>query len=208
MADPKDFLLNTDYEMDKIVLFKEGQLTDEVTLPHNLGYAPLVFGVWSLDSDFSSTNTMSENAGLVLPGVECLGSSTDITVLSVGNTDSRTIYYRVYAFEPAGVQKPADSTSQYAKEFMMNTDYNYAKLKATGTFTQPGQEYAHNLGYIPQVMAWRENEAPYYDIEQFNISSELSEVTLKVTTNKLIYTNNSSTSGIAKIHWRIYYDEA
>ena len=208
MANPRDFLLNTDYELDKVVLYKEGQLTDDITIPHGLAYAPLVFGIWSFDSDFSSTNTMSENVGFSSIGIECLAGSNNISLIVVGNVDRNTIYYRIYAFEPPDVQKDSSATSPHAKEFMMNTDYNYAKLKSAGSFTQSGQEYSHNLGYIPQVMAWRKNGAPDYDIEQFNIGSEVSGVSLKVTTDKLIYTNTSATSNIEKIYWRLYYDEA
>ena len=55
-VDPRDFLLNTDYEMDKIVYFKEGSLNSgqtDVSIPHKLGFAPLIFGICAFNEDFS-----------------------------------------------------------------------------------------------------------------------------------------------------------
>ena len=63
-VDPRNFLLNTDYEMDKIVYFKEGSLNAgqyDVDMPHGLNFTPLVFGVCAFNSDFSDPRSVPFN---------------------------------------------------------------------------------------------------------------------------------------------------
>ena len=106
-------------------------------------------------------------------------------------------------------------TSTLANNFLLNTDYNYRKLKASGTFTAGGQTYTHNLGYIPQVMAW----VKYKDIE--GLESYSRNVAPLVTASyytDYLFEVTPTTIGLStatfpfllieKVIWRVYYDEA
>lgn len=211
--DPRDFLLNTDYEQDKLVLFKQGSFVSSTTVPHNLAYAPLAFGVWSITPDFSSVNPIGEADQGSEPGytpilsVECSSNRNNISLVSAGNTSSKTLYYRLYALQPSDLNKTAPKTSLSAEDFILNTDYNYTKLKAKGEFTQNNQQYEHGLGYIPQVMAWYKatiNGAVV--IKPLVNSNETSGVRLLVTQRSLILGNMPANA--SKVYWRLYYDEA
>lgn len=214
-VDPRDFLLNTDYEMDKIVLFKEGSFTQTKDIPHDLGFIPLPFGVWSTDSDFNSTNTISgidasgDDPGYTpLLSVSLTAKSDKLVLKSGGNTNNATIYYRIYAFEPSSSAQAVPATSSNANTFILNTDYNYAKLLAKGEFTSSGQEYQHNLGYLPQVLAWMQyTSGGEENIEFLSFGSEFTNIKLTVTNSK-IKAGTLSSVFVNKIHWRIYYDEA
>ena len=211
---PRDFLLNTDYEMDKIIYFKDGNFTGSTELQHGLSFTPLVFGIWSTDSNFSSVNTLgvvdsgSEAGYTPVLGVSCSATSNKITLTSSGeNSGSTKIYYRVYAFEPSGSLATIPSTSDEANTFIMNTDYNYCKLKATGEFTSSGQEYAHNLGYIPQVMAWVKYRLDSSGTQPITFGSNYTNFKIIVTTDK-IKIDNIQSPFVEKIYWRVYYDQA
>ena len=211
---PRDFLLNTDYEMDKIVYFKDGDFTGSAEFQHGLGFTPLIFGVWSTDSIFNSVNTLgvtdsSPEAGYTpVLGVRCSANGSTIKLTASGeNSGSTRIYYRVYAFEPTGSAANIPITSDKANTFIMNTDYNYCKLKATGEFTQNGQEYAHNLGYIPLVMAWVKYESDSSGTQPMTFGSNYTNFKIIVTTNK-IRIENIQSGVVEKIYWRVYYDQA
>lgn len=211
--DPRDFLLNTDYEQDKLVLFKQGSFTNSVTIPHNLAYAPLAFGVWSTQADFSSVNAIGETDKGTEPGytpvlsVECLSDRNNIVLNSAGNSSSMKLYYRVYAFQPSELNKAAPATSLSAEDFILNTDYNYSKLKAKGEFTQANQQYEHALGYIPQVMAWYlATSGGRQVIRPFMDSNEATGAKLTVTQRSIIL--GAMPARATKVYWRVYYDEA
>lgn len=214
-VNPRDFLLNTDYELDKIIYFKEGNFIGNTEFQHELSFTPLVFGVWSTDSNFSSVNTLgvadpSTEAGYTpFLGVECSADSSAIKLVASGeNSGSTRIYYRVYAFEPTDSQADTPTTSNNANTFILNTDYNYCKLKATGEFTQSGQEYQHNLGYVPQVMAWVKTTPTYGStIQPITFASNYTNFKIIVTTNK-IRIENILSPFVEKVYWRLYYDQA
>ena len=216
MANPTDFLLNTDQEMDKIVYFKSGDFTGETNFDHNLSFTPLIFGVWSTSSDFSNSNPLctpdiSYEPGANNPlGVYAVvrGDNGRIKVKALGDgSDTTKIYYRIYAFEPTDSKNSAPHTSSAAKQFVLNTDYNYRKLKASGTFTQNGEEYQHNLGYIPHVVAWlKDGQAIGGNLEPFSWASPFTGYYITVTTDKIKLTCPSG-GWVDKVYWRIYYDE-
>ena len=218
MANPTDFLLNTDYEMDKIVYFKEGEFTGEDIFDHNLNFTPLLFGVWSTDNDFSNSNTIGSTSVSYEPGAtNPLGVyaisydyNKHIKIRTVGDGRTTTkIYYRLYAFEPPNSKSSSPHTSSAAKQFILNTDYNYRKLKASGTFTQIGEEYYHNLGYIPHVVAWAKFQTDDGgEIEPFSWGSLFTGIYMTITPEKIKFSPDVSIySRDFEIYWRIYYDE-
>lgn len=221
MSDPRNFLLNTDYEMDKIIYFKQGDFTNEVEFPHNLNFAPLIFGVWSTDEDFSSSNTLGVQpigsydpdktplcvAAMVIGDIDAPDSESKINLRAVGKNSATTkIYYRIYAFAPPEYKGATPTTSSKARQFILNTDYNYRKLKASGVFNNAGEEYVHNLGYLPHVMAWEKNESGNEFWIMPLVRSNPNNFRLEITNNKIKL--QFTTSYIfEKLYWRLYYDE-
>lgn len=191
MANPTDFLLNTDYEMDKIIYFYETSV--EITnttwqseiIYHNLTFAPLCFGLWSRNKDFSDPHRMTGNGhGIYDLDSESYTatyaslSSSDYTnvsgtenplflTLNLYNMPTGTVYVRIYGFEPEYSHAHISSTSKHANTFILNTDYNYRKLLKKGYVEVPKNQQnlydpvviEHNLGYIPQIMLWIEDVA-------------------------------------------------
>lgn len=236
--DPREFYLNTDYEMDKIVYYKETYLTPNqygnATLPHTLGIAPLVTGVWSKTADFSEPHSFSGINGVVDPSSQ----SYTQDVISVHADDTQLIftqfsgplsnptnfpfYVRIMGFEPSGVHKDLGKTSQNANTFILNTDYNYLKLYKAGAAdvvwnTQTGLydpvTITHNLGYHAQALFWVESFGQdYHEIIPLtgvllpNIYVDKSSV--ESYTDKFIIRPPAVSGSTHKIQYRIYYDEA
>lgn len=236
--DPRDFYLNTDYEMDKIIYYKEAKLTPgqygNVTLPHSLGIAPLVTGVWSKTADFTEPHSFSGISGVVDPSTNSY--SVDIITCSANQSEffftqyagpissptNFPFYARIICFEPAGGHKDLPKTSQNANQFILNTDYNYLKLFKSGSEdvvwnTQTGLydpiTITHNLGYHAQGLFWVESVDTYYnDIMPINgvllPSMYVDKAGVESYTDKFIVYPPPLQAGSGRIHYRIYYDEA
>lgn len=219
MANVTNFLFNSDYEQDKIIYFKQinnipvsDGFNPSITVAHKLGIIPLVFGVWSTNSDFTDTRTFASIPESTQPYATLRNDLNNITIY---NYSTAPIFARVYAFEPSVVQADLPKTSQNASKFIFNTDYNYSKLLAKGRLTAPGQSFAHNLGYLPQVMAWEEyNNSGGHYVQPYTYSNALlgSYGGTNYGTGLIINNNTisyiGSGSGLPIIHYRVYYDKA
>lgn len=228
MAKPQDFLLNTDYEMDKIILVKEGLMDGPgtVTVPHKLPFRPLVFGLCSFNSDFSVPKPSPfrqdpEYIGSPTPYIRyrvsftmyAEGNNINITYSNL-NSSSTPIYYRIYAFEPSDRNEKLPPTKNYATLFSINTDNDYRKLYKKG-HVEIGKTvtFQHDFGYIPQVMLW-------YDLPNFGEGGYATNVfSISDTNENQLYASNREVKiqypaqqgdmyNNAKIYYRIYYDEA
>ena len=188
MANPNDFLLNTDYEMDKIVYFWEGsfnitQTHQSNTVTNNLGFLPLVFGIWSENKDFSDPHRMSSGisniysyaSNVAHATIQSYQENNPLTgvlqsryfYIEFDNIPTGTVYVRLYGLEPDNVFQHIASTAKYANTFILNTDYNYRKLLKKGRIELVDSNNSgfydpvvidHNLNYIPQVMLWIEGQ--------------------------------------------------
>lgn len=209
-ADPRNFYLNTDYEMDKIIYFTEGEIEAMQTknIPHALGFAPLVFGICAFNSDFSDPRSLPfEQMTQDNTIATTLYGFTDKVQIGYGNyaDNPPKLYYRIYGFEPSNSRAKIGSTSKHANEFILNTDYNYCKLYKKGIINGD-TTITHGLGYLPQVLAWKErNDGSILPVELFSIDATLPGSVVnyvKVTNSDVIFYNTG------KVHYRIYYDEA
>lgn len=235
MANPNDFLLNTDYEMDKIIYFYEGKIeansASQVSFKHNLPFVPLLFGVWSTNEDFTDVHTFSylgsfdmSTSTYLCPNIELSAHDDKVFIDRVAVTGA--FYVRIYGFEPEDSHANLASTSSRANKFILNTDYNYRKLvkkgreKITPNPSSPTQfdnlVIDHNLGYKPQVMAWLEaanldeNDQEVSHYIEYDYWQTLDDETgLQVTTTQVIYRPRPTQSPANfYLHYRIYYDEA
>jgi hypothetical protein len=197
-VDPRDFLLNTDFGMDKIIYYTDYNTSvsdiTTITIPHGLPTAPLVFGVWATNPDFVDSRNLDEGKD---PWNRVLESSAyadmqnvylrltpDYNAQGYVQTD---FYVRIFGFEPGSnwdglvlKGKKIAPTSKYAKEFIINTDYNYLKLVKAGEITttydptDQSWRFPHNLGYVPQVLLWWSFGADEDDNIEFNIEQGFS----------------------------------
>ena len=205
-VDPRNFVLNTDYEMDKIIYFAEGSLNSgqyDVDIAHGLSFAPLIFGVCAFNSDFSDARnvpyqrlTQSDTVSF-----DMLANATNIRLSYINSSGTpNKIYYRLYGFEPSGSAAIVPATSGNASNFILNTDYNYCKLLRKGT-AAVGATISHNLGYIPQVLVWQVANGWTMPVTQSDTNSAVI-----ITDQDLIF--NYQLLGVDNFHYRIYYDEA
>ena len=212
-VDPRDFYLNTDYEMDKIVYFTEGEINKTKDIPHNLGFKPLVFGVCAFNSDFSDPRSLPFEEITQSNALVCTLYSFDNKVqIGFGNYEDTPAkaYYRIYGFEPSDSHAKVGATSNHANTFILNTDYNYCKLYEKG-IVNGDATITHNLGYVPQVLAWQENQATPDDPTTVVSPVETSVPSDPITDQprQIRVTNNTVTfQNFGKVHYRIYYDEA
>ena len=224
-VDPREFLLNTDYEMDKIIYFKEGKFTASagnlktVQIPHNLGFAPLIFGLGSFNESFTNTRTLplvdvNNPNGAFIFDFEATDANINIYYQDVNGRFPTTIYYRIYGFEPSDTKNKIGPTSSHAKEFILNTDYNYCKLFKKGTVAGDADTTInHNLGYIPQFLAWYEYKSlgtpTVYPVETNVWNDPLTSLPygIAITSSKVTFKYSATGISNSKIHYRIYYDE-
>lgn len=237
-VNPRNFIINSDYKMDKIVFFKEQYVTPDqygyVQIPHNLGFTPLITGVWSTTSDFTTPHPFSKGYAVYFPDygdiryiadvVECVATPTHITLQLcsgasfLGNT--YPFYVRLIGFEPAPFGESVASTSQNADSFIVNSNYNYLKLHSAGVIPYgsaggTSTEIRHNLGYIPQALFWTQYNTPdgietraftYYSTA---IPQKTDPVGVRAYNDAFyFYDSNMQYGSDFKIQYRIYYDQA
>lgn len=215
-VDPRKFLLNTGYEMDKIIYFVEGSTTSSEggkIIAHGLGFAPLLFGVCSPRSDFTDSRTIPyERITRDDSEVLTVSADSDYVIMDYYNYGDQAapMYYRIYGLEPSTSTASIASTSDRAKQFILNTDYNYLKLFKKGIMGGDATVH-HDLGYIPQALFWHEALG---SISPINYSQPFdpmfSQPEYISVTNNIVKTVglDLSDAGTYKVHYRIYYDEA
>jgi hypothetical protein len=222
-ANAKNFLLNSDYPLDKVILMKSGQITVaagatvEVLDPHGLLFTPLVIGSWST----SSTFTTSFEAGFQPfspPGSLSLSISSNATNVRISASNnsgsSVTFYWRCYGFMPSTANDDAAFTASSADSFVINTDYNYTKLFTAGVadISATSQTVLHNLGYRPQVEVWYEFAVVpgQFEREYLGIANigDTGYNRISVTTTSLTFSKGTYGGQSTIYHYRIYMDAA
>jgi hypothetical protein len=211
MTNPRNFLMNSDYPMDKTILMLQGSVSlpangNEVAIPHGLPFTPLILGSWSTSSSFSPAYQFGLilYAPMSLPQVYAYSDGTNIRLSSADGV-ARTVYYRIYGFAPSDyagdVPIPSITTG-----FRMNSDYNYMKLFAEGVMTLAvgaGQNVNHNLGYKPSVLVWNKNNNGVFPLIIGDIMSGQQEAS--VTTTQLQIKNVGYVQ--QQYYYRIYLDD-
>ena len=110
-VDTRDFLLNTDYEMDKIIYAHDEERTvssvTTITIPHTLPTVPLLFGIWSTSPDYTNSHELGDYDDPWNQNLRCYAKADlnnvyiTLTPQSVnGSYVSTTFYVRVFGFEP------------------------------------------------------------------------------------------------------------
>lgn len=222
MADPTNFLISTDYPMDKIVYKTSGSYTHSdvpggTSFAHGLPFTPLVVLQWSLDSDFTTAYTVNSGPPTTDPTLYHIGidlySYSDPTNIVITSFDflggASTIYYRVFAFEPTGSTADCSATSSTTDKFFISTDYNHPKLFMSGntpiTADVLGATIHHGLGYVPQFEYWLGDNTTSFGKAQYGDYIDSTPVVGVFATDQDIKVYNL---GPGNIEYRIYADEA
>lgn len=155
-----DFILNSDYPIDKIVGSVSGvfsrntstYLTPEV-IPHGLPFIPTYIMQWSTNPDFIPAYSEQLSGDGLSPLLEAQTDPTNVILYSYVPAGTISFYYRVLFFMPPDVDMEVGNTASLFDNFILNTDYNYPKIfqegRLNGTTT-----VAHNLGFTPLVDFW------------------------------------------------------
>lgn len=205
MGKPTDFLLNTDYEMDKIIYFTSGSVDPTGTIKvddNKFRFIPLLFGVFSFHEDFS--DTISNGTAKNDYSCSLTATATGIYVM-YRNDNNKKLYYRIYAFMPTDGGGNIGSTQKDAKQFILNTDYNYCKLYKKGTVAG-GETLTvnHDFGYTPLVMTWYSGNGGLVP-QTYNTNNDPDLPSCQVT-DKYVKLRNYD-GATRPLHYRIYYDE-
>lgn len=228
-AQVKQMQLDSDFPTDKIIYLKTGSFsvpamnTGNSTFAHGLSFAPLLGGNWSLTPDFAVTYEFGSGSyPAPVPGyffatqTDIYANAANIYVNAQNITGSGiTIYYRLFGFEPTTSAAVSSITSVSADSYIVNSGHNLTKLYMQGhvagvstTSTIIRTPLNHSLGYIPQVLAWREN---IYDqilpMYYATPGTESLVTSLIVTTAQIIVLTPKYSSDDKRIHYRIYLDE-
>ena len=235
-VDPNDFLINTDFEMDKIVWVSEGIIaidSSSTTTPsgskltekyikHNLPFYPLVFGFCSYHKDFKETVSLPFKANPHMEstqGQTSLYYDTEVNLQTYGDTvliyyesriqNPQPIYYRIYGFEPTTSNAKVGGTKNNAATFLLDSDNNYRKLYKKGIIRRGDNNLIrHDLGYIPQCRFWFDfgGDNPGIIWDYYAVNGRNGCTITKDHISITFPTASYLQEGT--LHYRIYYDKA
>lgn len=207
--DARDFLISSDSPLDKVIGMMSGSRNvpafDSLTITnvaHPFTFTPLALTMYSFDSSFSS----AKDEGLAqyadpsnMVSVTSYTNATNLRLAWYSNIQSsRTVYWRTYFFMPTNVDAEVNYTAIDSDDFVINSDYNYAKLLDAGV-NSGNFSVTHNLGYFPQVIAWNQGPLGLSRITNGGGYPELADV--RINENTVQFRGQNQT------HYRIYIDE-
>lgn len=219
LANARNFKLNTDYPLDKVIYMSSGSMAASggsslTTVPHSLGFAPLIVVSWSNTAGFSeayeATSALIQSSPYAGTYVYATAYSDRIELNCISPTFT-TLYYRAYAFMPSDVNVPLDATSQLADTFVFSTDASTAKLYIQGVTTastsQTTNTVTHSLGYKPQVLAWEDRNGQIIPINFANFAVDDASANVGTSSVVLKTSDNAVTTTSRRVHYRIYADD-
>ena len=207
--------MTSDYPMDKIIYFHEGEydfsrslITPAAIIPHGLPFAPLVFAVFSLDNWQTTLTEPNES-----PNTICVVDSTNINLYAYRGAGGR-FKIRIFGFEPSDSSAILSPTSAQASSFILNSDFNYLKLYMADKGVVDGSGNAainHNLGFVPIALVWYEYlSGSVRGLSRIELSENLTTdnpTGLEITANQLILHHPTNINPNSTFHYRIYYNE-
>lgn len=218
LANARDFLLNSDYPLDKVIYLKSGSAPMDGSsffqFAHGLPFKPLLDMTWSYTADFSTTYFNGTGpvgvSGLYDLQLYVASDNTNVYISAAGGVAPlTTVYYRIFGLQPDDAPNAMIApTISSTDDFNLNSSYNYTKLLSTGSVAISGSVnivVPHNLGYIPQVQVWQDVSAGWMELVSDTGDAASGSWFVNPTSNNLnlIYTGAAT----GKVYWRIYLDE-
>lgn len=221
---PRNFLLSTDYPIDKVVYQTTRTVTvgaygySDTDFLHGMPFKPLIVGQFSPNASYvplyeiGSTPVVSGNVPYNT-SIESDGTRIYLSISNNTNT-SVTLRFNIYAFQPTGATAAVtDFTASAGEAFSISTDYNYTKLAlsgVTGYISGSSTSISHGQGVVPQVMAWYEVQstgriAPLV----FGVHNQTwgDDTLVRITNSTVSFSNSGILATPTRYHYRIYVDE-
>lgn len=222
------------YDVDKVILKKSGSISVPqaatmsdsvlVTIPHDLGYAPLCLGQFSETSDFSTSYEFgnppyaySATFAIWLPRIDAIveSDSTNVYVTLINFDTTRTLYYRLVGLIPSGITSSPAMPTADRNNTLFNANDNYLKIfkddSVSSVFdgTNP-QTFTifHGLGYRPMAFVFSQESGKIRRAgaeNQAGVTPVDSRV--YVDTSYLHIEANSSIATTLKYYYRIYLED-
>ena len=233
MSDPRKFIFNSNYPIDKIVFLDERTVTPnsdgdfDVSFNHGLGAVPFIKAVAS-DDDWETTypSGIKIISGNWLTPTDVFmyfeASSNGTNVRLRGNLDDTIpVKIRTWGFfnesDTLNVDAPATANAS-SNKFILNTKYNYQSLVKEGyAETQNGAiTVAHNLGFVPFVDVWvQDSNGRWKNLDDFSCFVSVPSDNQSVNYTNLVKVDNFNVTfnkdQITNNHnyyYRIYAHEA
>lgn len=171
--DARKFMLTSDYPIPILVWKMETSLTVPVgqyfnaahkSVAHGLPFTPWIIGQWSTNANFQPAYDLANDMPIFTgtqPDLMILAGADSTNIrLSAMHTaaSSKTFYFRIMAFLPPDYTGDWNNPLGDTTHFTLNSEFNYPKLFKSGSITVPDgttKTVSHDLGYLPQVRAWR-----------------------------------------------------
>jgi hypothetical protein len=229
IANAPSFLQNSDYPFDKVILLESGSRTLAAAtygaidyLPHGLPFTPLLGGNWSLTADFAISYEFGMGpfpataVGQIYDQTADLltdGTNVQVVMSNYNLSTSKTIYYRVFGLQPSTDNSDIPTVVSSSDGFTLSTDFNNTKVYLDSYYDLPGGGGAgstttitHNLGYIPQTLAWRAQSTLVYMINGSNVDITFGSGTyLEVNTTSIKFYVPAGLPS-ARVWYRVYLD--
>lgn len=223
MADPRRFIFNSDFPIDHVVYIREADVpfsSSGIEIGHNLGFTPLLMGLFSADNWASSMPIDTPaSSGDNVGNVQVESNRYSIKLINYGRLNL-PVKVRLFGLMPSDVNVDVSPPQVRYSRFNFNTDFNYSKLVKAGVFnvrwdTGENTVYHHGLGYIPEVEVWQEDRNGMvkklfnvYDPNGVNFSSMgRRNVYAKITPWDFIIRTDGANQDITRVHYRIYGDQ-
>lgn len=217
MPDLRNFLLNTDAPIDKIIGSSTGSIFipandfRDVIINHGFGFTPLFYIKWSNTPSFNPSYESQWFQPSSIP-FSMYGNSSSVDMrLFANNFDvgAVTLYYQVIYFMPTDVNVNMPLVS--LDNFQLNTDYNYTKIISEGKISAGSGVINHNLGYLPQVEAWfmRSNDGRCLRLDYSFPENPgfFSSPEVEVTETQVIFRQSQDAfNNATAYHYKIYAD--
>lgn len=226
----KNFRINTDYPMDKVIFLKEVTITPDSSgtfdqaFAHGLGAIPFCKGVVT-DDGWNTTyqsgfNELAESGQYAEKVFRVYSNETSVRVygwladVSQGQ-QVKPVTIRVWGVFNESATQNVDvppTRNESTNSFIINSDFNYLSLFAEGMVDVPvGGErvFNHNLGYVPAVDVWVKENGWWNEMssgDSFTNDSEIPSITnsVSVETNRVVFRRGNEWFGYSQYYYRIY----
>jgi hypothetical protein len=186
MPKPNEFVYSSDYRqpyiyevIEQTVTVPATNITQEravVSIPNPYQHRPLTIGYASTDPDFTNKVPIGENVwwedATTLGGIDSKTCRASVEAhddriefwgTSTGShIPSKTIYFRVFLINRLNDSVPGKRQIIPKGNFNLNTDYANLQIYKEGPISIPANQgyvrIPHDLGYVPVVMCWMEND--------------------------------------------------
>lgn len=221
------------YDVDKVITKKSGSASIPqaatfsnavlVTIPHDLGYAPLCLGQFSETSSFdvayefgNPPRIYNATLGIWVPRINVTVESdaTDIRLIFINFDTTRTLYYRLVGLIPSEVTSSPIMPVADRNDVLFSAADNYLKILSDSKVSAPfdgtnPQTFTiyHGLGYKPMAMVYSEESGR---VRRAGAENQVGvtgiDSTVYIDTANLYIEANCSFPTTLTFHYRIYLD--